>query len=123
MSEGFVSPMRQRGILLSLADASGWCGCSFDPGDSKAPASSASGFGATDRGQLLLDGDSSMKYGFSLAALTLMFLAPESLQARRGRGFRDNAAFRNGWLFSLEQGKAEARRSGKPLMVVVRCVP
>ena len=28
-----------------------------------------------------------------------------------------------GWLGSLEQGKAQARKSGKPLMVVIRCVP
>jgi hypothetical protein len=30
---------------------------------------------------------------------------------------------RYGWLPSLEQGEAQARRNGKPLMVVVRCVP
>jgi hypothetical protein len=64
-----------------------------------------------------------MKHGLSLAALTLVFLAPEPSQAQRGRGFRDAPAVRNGWLFSLEQGMAEARRSGKPLFVVVRCVP
>ena len=28
-----------------------------------------------------------------------------------------------GWLGSLEQGKAAARKTGKPLMVVIRCVP
>ena len=28
-----------------------------------------------------------------------------------------------GWLGSLEEGKAEAKKSGKPLMVVVRCQP
>jgi hypothetical protein len=37
------------------------------------------------------------------------------------RGEQD--AVRNGWVFSLEEGKAQARKSGKPLMVVVRCVP
>ena len=31
--------------------------------------------------------------------------------------------FGYGWLGSLEQGKAQARTTGKPLMVVVRCVP
>lgn len=30
---------------------------------------------------------------------------------------------RHGWLSSLEEGKARAARSGKPLMVVLRCVP
>jgi hypothetical protein len=28
-----------------------------------------------------------------------------------------------GWLSSLDAGKAEARRTGKPLMVAIRCVP
>jgi hypothetical protein len=32
-------------------------------------------------------------------------------------------AFAHGWLGSLEQGKAQARKTGKPLMVEVRCVP
>jgi hypothetical protein len=30
---------------------------------------------------------------------------------------------RYGWLSSLEEGKTQARKSGKPLMVVLRCVP
>ncbi len=36
---------------------------------------------------------------------------------------RQDPAVQNGWLFSLEEGKARARASGKPLMVVIRCVP
>lgn len=64
-----------------------------------------------------------MKYGIALAALSLVLLSNESLQAQRGRGFRDFEPARNGWLFSLEQGMAEARRTGKPVFVVVRCVP
>jgi len=32
-------------------------------------------------------------------------------------------AGRHGWLFSLEEGKAQARKSGKPIMVVLRCQP
>jgi hypothetical protein len=35
----------------------------------------------------------------------------------RGRGGA------SGWLSSLSEGKAEAKRTGKPLMVVVRCEP
>jgi hypothetical protein len=30
---------------------------------------------------------------------------------------------RSSWLGSLDQGKALARETGKPLMVVIRCVP
>jgi hypothetical protein len=32
-------------------------------------------------------------------------------------------AARYGWVSSLTQGQAQARKNGKPLMVVVRCVP
>lgn len=42
-------------------------------------------------------------------------------QGPRGRG--DQEAVRYGWQFSLSAGKAQARKSGKPLMVVMRCVP
>ena len=28
-----------------------------------------------------------------------------------------------GWLPSLAQGKAQAEKNGKPIMVVIRCVP
>jgi hypothetical protein len=45
--------------------------------------------------------------------------APVAAQPKGG----DASALRYGWLASLEQGKAQARQSGKPLMVVVRCVP
>ena len=36
---------------------------------------------------------------------------------------RDANAGKYGWLSSLEEGKAQARKTGKPLMVVIRCVP
>lgn len=35
----------------------------------------------------------------------------------------DGNGARFGWLSSLEEGKTEARKTGKPLMVVLRCVP
>ncbi len=35
----------------------------------------------------------------------------------------DPEALRNGWIFSLEEGQAQARKSAKPLMVVLRCNP
>lgn len=37
------------------------------------------------------------------------------------RGGPDGARY--GWLASLEAGKAEAKRTGKPLFVAIRCVP
>jgi hypothetical protein len=37
--------------------------------------------------------------------------------------FRDPQAARFGWVASLEEGKARARQTGKPLMVVLRCQP
>jgi hypothetical protein len=41
----------------------------------------------------------------------------------KGKGGKGDPAAGYGWLSSLEQGKAEAHKSGKPLMVVIRCVP
>ena len=55
-----------------------------------------------------------------------MFVAPDVtwLQAQqRGKRRGDQPAGQNGWLFSLQAGQAQARKSGKPLMVVVRCEP
>ena len=40
----------------------------------------------------------------------------------QGKGGDANGA-RYGWLSSLEEGKSQSRNTGKPLMVVVRCVP
>jgi hypothetical protein len=57
-------------------------------------------------------------------ALGCVLLADSASQAQRGGRRRgDWEAARNGWIFNLEQGKAEARKAGKPLMVVLRCVP
>jgi len=48
-------------------------------------------------------------------AVVLMGLSGLAIQAQpRGRG---------GWLSSLFEGKTEARKTGKPLMVVIRCEP
>ncbi len=60
---------------------------------------------------------------FAVMAISVagLVVAPADAQPRGGR-FGPNA-FANGWLGSLEQGKAQARKTGKPLMVVIRCVP
>ena len=55
-----------------------------------------------------------------LLALGLATLSEAPLRAQFRR--QDPAA-ENGWLFSLGAGKSRARASGKPLMVVIRCVP
>jgi hypothetical protein len=41
--------------------------------------------------------------------------------AQKGKGKAGGGGF--GWLSSLSEGKAQARKTGKPLMVVIRCVP
>jgi hypothetical protein len=57
-------------------------------------------------------------------ALGAVVLDDANLQAqRRGRFGRGPRGGLDGWIFSLESGKAEARRTGKPLMVVLRCAP
>ncbi len=58
-----------------------------------------------------------------LFALGLFVLAAAPLPAQpRGFGRGDPAA-QYAWLPSLEAGKVQAKQSGKPLMVVIRCVP
>ena len=58
------------------------------------------------------------------AALALGLLALAAAPASaQGRRFDEPQAARYGWLPGLEEGKAQARRTGKPLMVVLRCVP
>lgn len=66
-----------------------------------------------------------MKGGLSVSlALGFLTLVHAPLAAQpRGPGRGDPQAARFGWLSSLEDGKARARQSGKPLMVVLRCVP
>jgi hypothetical protein len=54
-------------------------------------------------------------------ALAGVALTEAPALAQRGRG--EQAAVRNGWVFSLSEGKQRARQTGKPLMVVIRCVP
>jgi hypothetical protein len=55
-------------------------------------------------------------------ALGFLALADAPVLAQpRGRG--EPQPTRYGWVSSLEAGQAQARQNGKPLMVVVRCVP
>ena len=57
-------------------------------------------------------------------ALALVALTDQTLVAQAGprRGDQQTAA-RYDWLASLEEGQAQARKTGRPLMVVLRCVP
>jgi hypothetical protein len=57
----------------------------------------------------------------ALGALALAD-APSLAQFKGPRG-GDQSGARYGWLSGLEAGKAQARKTGKPLMVVLRCVP
>ena len=54
---------------------------------------------------------------YAIAALSVLAVAGPTFAQREESGAR------YGWLSSLEAGKSEARRSGKPLMVAIRCVP
>ena len=56
------------------------------------------------------------------AAITLLSHGPAAAQFR-GRDDDDPEAPRHGWLSSLSAGKERASREGKPLMVVIRCIP
>lgn len=56
----------------------------------------------------------------SFLVLAAVCLTTTPAFAQKGRG---GDAARYGWLSSLTEGKAKARQTGKPLMVVMRCVP
>jgi hypothetical protein len=55
---------------------------------------------------------------YAFAALSVLAVAG-SVSAQR----ESDQPAKYGWLSSLEAGKAEAGRTGKPLMVAIRCVP
>ncbi len=59
----------------------------------------------------------------AVLAVAGIALTEEPAHAQRGRESDDQAAGRNGWGFSLTAGMRKARETGKPLMVVLRCVP
>lgn len=62
-----------------------------------------------------------MKSGIVVLALGVVLSADAPVHAQV-RGREQNGG-KYGWISSLEEGKALARKTGKPLMVVLRCVP
>jgi hypothetical protein len=65
-----------------------------------------------------------MRSGIWLLTLTIVVSTNTSALAQKGKGRGSQVdAVKNGWLFSLAQGKALAAKTNKPLMVVMRCVP
>ncbi|HEV3204862.1 MAG TPA: hypothetical protein VGY77_10785 [Gemmataceae bacterium] len=58
-----------------------------------------------------------------LIALAVAALTSGPVAAQRGRGLSEQAAAREGWLSDYRKAKEVARQTGKPLMVVFRCVP
>ena len=57
-----------------------------------------------------------------LVAFGFLLAAQKPVQAQPpGRG--DAVAAKYGWISDLDDGFAQAAKSGKPLMVVFRCVP
>jgi hypothetical protein len=59
----------------------------------------------------------------AVLALATVVVLDSSVLAQRGRrgGERDGGQY--GWVSSLAEGKRLASKTGKPLMVVLRCVP
>jgi hypothetical protein len=58
----------------------------------------------------------------AVLALAGIVLSDGCALAQRGRRSDIDAA-RNGWISSLSEGRQQARKTGKPIMVVLRCVP
>ncbi len=61
-----------------------------------------------------------MRNALLASALALATYAPAAAQFRRDD---DSEAVKHGWLSSLAAGKEQARQTGRPMMVVIRCVP
>ena len=66
----------------------------------------------------------SLKVGLASAALALLpAIVQDSDKDRLRRALGDNDLVGT-WIYDdLDAGYAEAKKSGKPLMVVIRCVP
>lgn len=63
--------------------------------------------------------------GLAIMGILLAGLAGSSqahAQSKGGKEGRDSGAA-YGWISDYATGKAEAKRTGKPLMIVFRCVP
>jgi len=56
-----------------------------------------------------------------LIALALSGLYPAPVSAQKGK-FRDDAE-RYGWTEDLPAAMKEAKRTGKPVIVILRCIP
>jgi hypothetical protein len=56
-------------------------------------------------------------------ALFLLLSAWLNSSAATEKARLSEEATRNGWLLSFGAGQEQARRTGKPLMVVLRCEP
>jgi hypothetical protein len=62
----------------------------------------------------------------SLATLVVVAWGSASVPAQPGspgNEIFDPEALRNGWIFSLHEGQTKAKKTAKPLMVVLRCNP
>ena len=66
-----------------------------------------------------------MTNGASFAlSLLLIGLAADRAFAQEDRVGGDRAeARKHGWVFDYDEAKRQARKTGRPLMVVFRCVP
>jgi hypothetical protein len=56
----------------------------------------------------------------TISAFALVAFLSPMIHAQPGR---DGNAGRYGWLSDLRSGKEQAKKTGKPMMVVLRCVP
>lgn len=67
-----------------------------------------------------------MKIRYACVAVLVLAALPNTrvMAQRRGPDHGDQReAGQQRWLSSLDEGLTEARETGKPLMVVIRCVP
>lgn len=64
-----------------------------------------------------------MRNVWFIGAITAsLLIADQSAYGQRRRG-NSNIAAQNGWILSLAEGKALAKKTGQPIMLEFRCEP
>ena len=61
--------------------------------------------------------------GVCLGMFLICLSVTNSPLATAQKGKRPDAARAYGWLTDISSGVAESKRSGKPIMVLLRCIP
>lgn len=60
---------------------------------------------------------------FGAVLASLITTSTNVMAQRQGNPAQDRESVANGWVFDYSAAQEQSRRTGKPMMVVLRCVP